>query len=168
MENIIMSRRCIRKFEDRAVEREKLEKIVRGAMQSPTAKNTQCWEFLVVTEPESCAAVSKMSPFAMCAEKAPALVIPMVNFDRVDSADCWWVEDLAAATMTVIYMAESLGLGACWLGMYPLQERTDKLREYFDLPENIMPFAVVPVGYKQRVKEPEDRFDAAKLHWERF
>ena len=168
MQDIIMNRRSTRKFEDRPVEHEKLEAIVRGAMQAPTAKNTQCWEFMVVTEPESKAAISKMSPFAMCAENAPALIIPMVNFDRVDSADIWWVEDLSAASMTVIYMAESLGLGATWLGMYPLEERTTKMREYFELPDNIMPFAVIPVGYKQRVKEFEDRFDAAKLHWERF
>lgn len=164
----IFKRRSIRKFEDRPVEREKLELILRAAMQSPTSKNTQCWEFLVVTDKESCRAVSQMSEFAVCAANAPAIIIPMVNFDRVDSEDIWWVEDLSTVTQTILLKIEDMGLGAVWLGMYPLAERISGIRDYFKLPDNITPFAAIPLGYKLREKPPEDRFDPEKIHWERF
>ena len=164
----IMRRRSIRKFQDRPVEREKLEAILRAAMQSPTAKNSQCWEFLVVTEPEAKEAVSRMSEFAMCAAKAGALIIPLANQQRTDPAEDWWVQDLAAAVQTMLLQIEEEGLGATWLGMYPRKSRTDALRDYFRLPEHITPFAVIALGYKAKEKPAEDRWDPEQVHWERF
>ncbi len=166
--NSIMQRRSIRKFEKRPVEKEKIEHILRAAMQSPTAKNSRCWEFLVVTDQGACEAISKMSEFAMCAAQAPAVIIVMANFNRVDSSALWWVQDLAAATQTVLIQAEEEGLGAVWLGMYPLEERVNRLSAYFQLPDHIMPFSVVPVGYKLREKPFDDRYDPEKIHWETF
>lgn len=166
--NSIWKRRSIRKFETRPVEREKLERILRAAMQSPTAKDSRCWEFLVVTDREDCVAVSRMSEYAMCAAAAPVLMIPMVNLTRTSTEECWWVEDLAAATQTMLLQIEEEGLGATWLGMYPRKSRTDALREYFQLPDHILPFAVIALGYKLREKGPEDRWDPEKVHWGRY
>jgi nitroreductase len=166
--NSIMRRRSIRKFEDRPVDKEKIENILRAAMQSPTAKNSQCWEFLVVTDRPACEAISKMSEYAMCAAQAPVIIIPMVNFRRVDPGKLWWVEDLSAAAQTILIQAEEEGLGAVWLGIYPIEERTRRLAEYFKLPEHILPFAAVPIGYKLREKPFEDRYDIEKVHWEIF
>lgn len=166
--NSIMQRRSIRKFEDRPVEKEKIENILRAAMQTPTAKDSRCWEFLIVTDRTACEAISKMSEFAMCAAQAPAVIIPMVNFRNENPSELWWVENLAAATQTILIQAEEEGLGAVWLGMYPLEERTSQLREYFQLPDYIMPFAAIPVGYKLREKPFEDRYDPEKVHWESF
>ena len=166
--NSIMKRRSIRKFEDRPVEREKLESILRAAMQSPTAKDSRCWEFLVVTDREACEAMSKMSEFAMCAAKAPALIVTMVNLSQTNPEECWWVEDLSAATQTILLQIEEEGLGGTWLGMYPRQARTDALRAYFQLPDHILPFSVVALGYKLREKEPENRWNPDKVHWERY
>ena len=168
MLNSIMNRRSIRKFEDRPVEREKLEAILRAAMQSPTAKDSRCWEFLVVTDRAACEAVSKMSEFAMCAAKAPALIIPMVNLSQTSSEECWWVEDLAAATQTMLIQIEEEGLGGTWLGMYPRKSRTDALRAYFELPDHILPFAVIALGYKGKEKPGEDRWNPEKVHWEHY
>ncbi|MBP1737464.1 MAG: nitroreductase [Oscillospiraceae bacterium] len=166
--NSIMRRRSVRKFEDRPVEQEKLEHLLRAAMQSPTAKDSRCWEFLVITDRAACEAISKMSEYAMCAAKAPAMVITMVNLHNTDPDTLWWVEDLSAATQTILIQAEEEGLGAVWLGMYPREERTSQLQAYFQLPEHIMPFAVIPLGYKQKEKPFEDRFDPAKVHWDTF
>lgn len=166
--NSIMKRRSIRKFEDRPVEREKLESVLRAAMQSPTAKDSRCWEFLVVTDRAACEAVSKMSEFAMCAARAPALIVTMVNLAQTSMEECWWVEDLSAATQTILIQLEEEGLGGVWLGMYPRKARTDALRSYFQLPDHILPFSVIALGYKLREKEPEDRWDPGKVHWERY
>lgn len=161
----IMDRRSIRKFEDRPVEREKLEAILRAAMQSPTGKNSQCWEFLVIEDEADRVAVSGMSPFGQCAKNAKALILVMANMDRADPAVPVWIQDLSAASMTMLTQAELEGLGATWLGMYPFQERLDAVRAYFHLPETLVPFSVIALGYKLKPKPSEDRYDPAKVHW---
>ncbi len=164
----IMNRRSIRKFQDRPVEREKLEAILRAAMQAPSAKNSQCWRFLVVQKPEALEAVSKMSPYSMCAKNAKALIITLTD-KRIDRFDLGiWVQDLSAANQNMLTQIEAEGLGATWLGMYPFPERIQALKDYFQLPDEVMPFSVIALGYKAREKEPEDRYDPEKVHWETY
>ena len=166
--NAIMDRRSIRKFQDRPVEQEKLEAVLRAAMQAPSGKNSQCWEFLVIREEADRLAVTTMSPFAQCAKNAKALVMVMVNMDRADPDIPVWIQDLSAACMNMLTQAELEGLGATWLGMYPFQERLDAARAYFHIPENLIPFSVIALGYKLSEKTPEDRYDPAKVHWDRI
>ena len=166
--NAIMDRRSIRRFQDRPVEREKIEAVLRAAMQSPTGKNSQCWEFLVLENEADRVALSGMSPFGQCAKNAPAVILTMCNMDRADPAVDVWVQDLSAACMTMLTQAELEGLGATWLGMYPFQERLDAIRAWFALPERYIPFSAIALGYKLKEKPPEDRFDPAKIHWGRI
>ena len=161
----IMDRRSIRKFQDRPVEREKLEAILRAAMQAPSGKNSQCWEFLVIEDEKDRLAVTEMSPFAQCAKNARALILVMVNRDRADPDVPVWIQDLAAASMNMLTQAELEGLGATWLGMYPFQERLDAARAYFRLPENLDVFSVIALGYKLAEKPAQDRYDPEKVHW---
>lgn len=164
----IMNRRSTRKFQDRPVEREKLESILRAGMQAPSAKNTQCWRFLVVQEKDSLEAVSTMSPYSMCARNAKALIITMVDksVDRFEMG--LWIQDLSAANENMLTQIEAEGLGGTWLGMYPFPERVQALTEYFQLPSDVMPFSVIALGYKAKEKEPEDRYDPSKVHWEAY
>lgn len=166
--NAIMDRRSIRRFQDRPVEREKIEAVLRAAMQSPTGKNSQCWEFLVIEDEADRVAVSQMSPFAQCAKNASALILVMVNKERADPDVPVWIQDLSAASMTMLTQAELEGLGATWLGMYPFQERLDAVRAYFALPENLVPFSVIALGYKLSEKPAQDRYDPEKVHWGRI
>lgn len=163
-----MDRRSIRRFEDRPVEREKVEAVLRAAMQSPSGKNSQCWEFLVIEDETDRIAVTQMSPFAQCAKNAKALILVMVNADRADPNVPVWIQDLSAASMSMLIQAELEGLGATWLGMYPFQERLDAAREYFGLPEHLTPFSIIAMGYKQKEKPAEDRYDPDKVHWGRI
>jgi len=55
------------------------------------------------------------------------------------------------------------GLAEVWLGMYPLKERIEGAGKLFNLPANIIPFAIVPIGYSDEEKEPKDRFDPGKI-----
>lgn len=164
----IMDRRSIRKFEDRPVEREKIEAVLRAAMQSPTGKNSQCWEFLVIEDEADRVALSGMSPFGQCAKNAKAVILVMCNMDRADPDVPVWIQDLSAASMTMLTQAELEGLGATWLGMYPFRERLDAIRAYFALPDNLIPFSAIALGYKLKEKPAEDRYDPAKVHWDRL
>ena len=72
---------------------------------------------------------------------------------------------MSAATQTMLIQIEEEGLGGTWLGMYPLMDRVEKLRKYFNLPEHILPFAMIACGYKAKNKPVEDRWDEKKVHW---
>ena len=74
--------------------------------------------------------------------------------------------ELAADVGSVIYGEEAveLGLGAVWLGIAPVRERMDKMREILNLPDHLEAFAIVPVGYPEREKAQQDRYDPARVH----
>ena len=61
----IFKRISVRKYEDRPVEPEKVEKILRAAMAAPSARNQQPWEFYVVTSKEKIRELSQCSPYAV-------------------------------------------------------------------------------------------------------
>lgn len=166
MNNVILSRRSTRSYEDRPIEKDKIEMILRGAMQSPTSMNKQEWEFLVVKKAENKKFLSEVSPYAGCAAKADTVIVPMVNFSLIDKEDRFWIEDLSAVSATILYMAESVGLGAVWLGMYPQIERCYAIQKHFQLPEHLLPFSVIPMGYKAFCKEAPSRYDVGKVHWD--
>lgn len=71
--NSIFHRVSIRKFQDKPVEEEKIERIIRAAMQAPSAANQQPWEFYVVTDREKIKELGASSPYAAPASNAPVL-----------------------------------------------------------------------------------------------
>ena len=161
----IMNRRSIRRFEERSVEREKLEAVLRAAMQAPSGKNSQCWEFLVLEDRESMDAVATMSPFSQSARNAQAIIIVLGRMDLADPEVPIWIQDLSAATMSALIQIEAEGLGGTWLCMYPFPERIRAMRDYFRLPDSVMPFCAIALGYKLREKAAEDRYVPDKVHW---
>lgn len=166
--NSIMKRRSIRKFQDRPVEPDKIERILRAAMQAPSSKDSRPWEFIVVTDAGTKKILSETDPFSISAANAPVLIVPLVNLDRCRGEEDWWVEDLAAATENMMIQIEEEGLGGTWLGIYPLPERVSHVANHFHLPERIIPFCIVEFGYKLREKPFDDRYEPERVHWEKY
>ena len=167
MNEIIRTRRSVRRYEGRAVEPEKIETLLHAAMQAPSAKNQQPWEFIVVTDKGTRETISKMSPFAGFAADAPAVIVTLCDLDRADQFN-WWVSDMAACTENILLQAVEEGLGACWCGFYPYADRFEPMKELFSLPRNIMPFSVVTLGYPAREPKVVDRFEPARVHYEKY
>lgn len=166
--DIIDRRRSVRKFSDRPVEKEVLERIIRAGMQAPSAHNTQPWEFLVVTDQEDRKTVAGMSPYAKMAANAPALIIVCCDRSRGledQEGNCWWVQDLSACTENILLQIVEEQLGGVWLGFYPDQGRVRMVKEYFNLPEQIVPFSVVALGYGEQENRFTNRFSADKIHY---
>lgn len=60
------------------------------------------------------------------------------------------------------------GLGAVWCGIYPLEERVAGFRKLLGAPAHIVPFALVPIGHPAEVKPQAKRYDAARVHQDRW
>lgn len=76
-----------------------------------------------------------------------------------------WTLDCSAATENFLLAAHALGLGAVWCGIYPAQERMDKMSQMLELQNDKVPFAVVPVGYPAADNAPKDKWNADKVSW---
>ena len=161
--NEIFERASIRKYQDRPVEPEKIEALLRAAMAAPSAGNQQPWEFYVVTAPEMIRALSQVHRYAGCAADAPVVLVPCYRTEGI-----WLPEyapvDLAIATENLLLSIVSEGLGGVWLGIYPQQDRVAAVDKLLHLPETLHAFALVPLGYPAESRKQQDRFDPSRIH----
>ena len=127
----IITRRSIRKYSDKIVPSELIDKLIKAAMYAPSARNTQPWHFMVIDDRQLLNQIPEIHPFAdMCRQASHAIfVCGDVNIEKLEgyiSLNC------AAATQNILLAAHELGLGSVWLGVYPRKERMNplaKLRE---------------------------------------
>jgi nitroreductase/flavin reductase (DIM6/NTAB) family NADH-FMN oxidoreductase RutF len=167
MENI-MTRTSIRAYEDRQIEDEKVEKMLQAAMAAPTAGNKQPWKFVVIKDKNTLKTISGHFHTMTMTENAPMAIVVCGDMDLTfpeDGRD-YWVEDASAATENLLLAAHSMGLGAVWCGIYPMQDRVKYLSELLKLPENIVPLNVIPVGYPAEDPAPKDKWKPENVHYE--
>lgn len=166
--NPIFKRRSIRKFSDDEVSITQVKNLIKAGMQAPSAFNSQPWEFIIVSDKKDLEAVSKMSKFAKPAKNAQKLIIVLGN-TKVDNIVCPMIQqDLSACTQNILLQVVEDGLGAVWLGFYPKEDRVNALREYFNIPDHIIPFSVIAIGYPKEDKNPENRYDESKIHLDKY
>lgn len=166
----ILTRTSIRSYENRDVEDEKIELMLRAAMAAPTAGNKQPWRFVIIKDKNTLKAISEHFNTMKMAESAPLAVVVCgdMNDTFPDDGRDYWVEDASAATENMLLAAHSLGLGAVWCGIYPMKERIGYLKKLLDLPDNIVPLNVVPVGYPAEDPAPKDKWKPQNVHNERW
>lgn len=164
---VIFKRRSIRKYQDKEVENQKIEKLLRAAMQAPSAGNQRPWEFIVVKDKETLKRLSDVNPYSKMVASANVAIVFLANKDYMKYPE-YWQQDMAAATQNLLLEATYLGLGAVWLGIAPLEERMKYVKEVFNLPENIDVFAIVPVGYPVEENKYIDRYDEKRIKFERY
>ena len=161
--NEIFHRTSIRKYLDKMVENEKIETMLQAAMAAPSAGNQQPWEFYVVKDKTVLDQLSKTSPYASCCASAP---LAFVACYRIDCSMPEYAQiDMSASVENLLLEADSLGLGAVWLGIAPLKERMEAVHTVLNVPKNLDAFAIIPCGYSEVVHAQQDRFDKQRIHY---
>ena len=153
----ILTRKSVRRFEDKEIEQDKIDNLLKAAMASPSGVNKQPWKFIVVKSEENKKKVIDNMPFGKY--DSPIIIIPCVrDLETVplnhDLAYC----DLSSATENILLMAHAQGLGAVWCAIYPSKSRIKAIRKALGLPVGISPFSAIYVGYpslndKSQVKD---------------
>ena len=161
--NEIFTRVSIRRFQDRPVEPEKLEALLRAAMAAPSAGNQQPWEFYVVTNRQLLEALSEASPYAGCAKEAPVAIVSA--YREALWAPAYAQIDMSIAMENLWLETQALGLGGVWLGIAPGEERMQKVEKILGMPASLRAFAVFPFGYPAESRPQQDRFDESRIHW---
>jgi nitroreductase len=163
----IFKRRSIRRFRDEEIGEDMVKKILAAAMAAPSAGNQQPWQFIVVRKKEILIKVSECSPYAKATAEAPVAIVVCGDLS-LEKHTGYWVQDCSAAVENMLIEITSLGLGSVWLGVYPRADRVSYLQKYFSLPESIVPFAIIPVGFPAQELPPSNRYNESRIHCEKW
>lgn len=165
----IMTRTSIRQFKAQPVEQDKVDILLKAAMAAPSALNLQPWHFIVINDKETIALLSGKRPTS-----APLMIAVCGDTDKTMLPDGstklpdFWVEDVSAATENLLLAAHALGLGAVWTGVYPAMDRTAEVANVLNCPQNIVPLAVVRVGYPDESPEPKNKYKEDNISYNKF
>jgi len=163
----IFTRRSVRKYSDKPVSDATVKLLLQAAMAAPTAKNTQSWEFIVIRDKKTLAQIPAFHPFSQQLPNCQVAIVVCGN-TKLEAAKGHWIPDGANASMNILLAAHSLGLGAVWTTFYPYEDRTAGIRKLLNLPEHIMPLNIIPLGYPVEKRAYQDRFNPAKVHYEKW
>jgi nitroreductase len=163
LNEIILNRRSIRKFTPRIVGKEEIIEIIRAAMYAPSAVNRQPWHFVVIDNRKTLEDVMRIHPNAGMLSTAPLAILICGDEERQHDTN-YWTADCGAATENLLLSASALGLGSCWIGIYPRLQRMQAFHDLFALPPHIQAFALIALGYPAEKKDLPDRFDPSRIY----
>lgn len=142
--NLAEERYSLRKFSDQPVEKEKLDLILKAGQLAPTACNYQPQRILVLENEAALTILKHCTPYHFNAPMALLICYDKAvswkrSYDGKDSGDI----DSSIVTTHMTLQATELGLGTTWVGHF----NPTLIRKEFVLPDNIVPVALLPLGY---------------------
>ena len=159
----LITRRSIRRYQDRSVPQAMLDQILDAAMQAPSAVNKQPWHFVVIDDQDLLKKVPTVHSHARMAVGAPAAILVCGDPELAHSPS-YLPQDCAAATENILLAAHALGLGAVWCGVYSQGEREAGFSELLGIPDGVRPFSLVVLGYPDEQPEQPHRFRPERVH----
>jgi len=163
----ILNRKSIRKYKDIKISDEIIEQLLRAAMAAPSAGNEQPWEFIVLRDKETMKKITEVHQYSKMLLNTDAAIV-ICGDEAKEVFKGYWVQDCSAATENILIAAEDMGLGAVWLGVYPIEDRVQAIKELLNLPDSVIPLSIVPIGYPDEDRKPADRFNKARIHYDRW
>jgi nitroreductase len=158
---VLRSRRSIRTYADKSVERSIIEEIVDCARLAPTAMNDQPWDFVVLTARDDLRRIPSMLGHAEFIANAAFAVLVLAR-----ETGCA-VEDCSAATENLLIAAAAHGIGSCWVAGAK-QAYAPVVANAFGAPGDRQLIAIVSFGYPAEDPQIEKRTLPDVLHWDRF
>lgn len=163
----IMMRGNTRKFTQDPVADSEVDAILRAAMQARTAGNQTPWHFIVVKNAALIKALAHNNMTAGPIRKAPVVLILLSDTRGLKFPESWPM-DLAAAAENILLEAQHLGLGTLWISVYPHEDRIRHIRSLFELPIEVTPFCLIPIGHPDGKPIRLDHYDASRVHYDSF
>lgn len=163
----LFARRSIRTYKDREIPEDMIRDLLEAGMAAPSAVAKDPWHFIVVRDKGMLNSVADGLPNGQMLRDAAAGLVICGDIDKAhDNQESYMLQDCSAAIENILLASSMLGLGACWLGVHPRQERVVHIRNLFGLPENIIPLSAIAVGWPDEEKGPRTRYADAAVHWE--
>ena len=149
--DVILSRRSIRKYENKEIPKEILQQILEAGRQAPSAVNRQPIRFVVVTNQnilkDLCDTI-----ITRFVKEAPAVIVGCADVKSLMTGK-WAVVDTTIAMENMVIAAWALGIGSCWIGACNEQ----KVKEMLRIPKDWKVVALVTLGYPSEQPKPKKK-----------
>lgn len=165
--NIILHRRSVRRYKERAIEQEKIEQLLQAALASPSSKHLNPWEFIVVDNKDILSQMAACRTYGSQMLKGAALgIVVCVDPSQTDTWQC----DGAIAAEHILLCASDTGLGACWVQVYNRDGAEALVRELCHIPESLNVLCIISVGYPDEDKKPinPEHLQYDKIHYGQY
>jgi nitroreductase len=141
----ILSRRSIRDYRDKPVEKEKLQRVLEAGRQAPSAANQQPARIVVVTDPATRKKLAQAANSQTFVGQAPVVLVGCaVKTDKVMGCGQYaYPIDVAICMTTMSLAAAAEGLGTCWIGAF----KEDHVKQILGIPEEVRVVELMPIGY---------------------
>jgi len=165
----IRNRRSIRKFKVGAeVTDAQIKILLEAAMLAPSACNTRPWEFVVVKDRAKLDEIRNTHPYTGMLETATLAIIILALPDAQEGIkdglpQGFYPQDCGAATQNILLAAVELGLGACWCGVYPKENRIVEIQQI--LGTDKLPFNVIAVGVPDESPVPRGQYEESRVRY---
>jgi nitroreductase len=155
---IIKERRSIRDFQDKNIPDDIIKKLIDAIIWAPSAGNLQSRKFYFVRDAKIKKAVAAAALNQSFIAEAPLVVVGCAD-SRIGNRygergiNLYSIQDVACSIMSMMLVAAENGLGTVWVGAF----REGDVFEILDMPHNLRPVAIVPVGYPSRMPSAPPR-----------
>lgn len=154
-QELINKRQSVRKYSDKAVEKEKIKRCIEAARLAPSASNSQPWKLLIVDNPElknkvakeTCSKLLKFNKFVLEASVIIVIVLEKAKVktrigEKLKNKE-WRLIDIGIAAEHFCLQATEEGLGTCMLGWY----NEKPIKKLLNIPDNKPIGLLISVGY---------------------
>jgi nitroreductase len=163
----ILERRSIRVYSPGEIDEAAVQKLLATAMAAPSAAGKNPWHFVVVRNKQTLARIAMTLPYGQMLATAALGIVVCGDLEVAhDNQLSYLLQDCSAAIENLLLCAHILGLGGCWLGVHPREERIKSIKEILSLPAYVIPVACISLGYPGESKEPHATYNPNCVHAE--
>jgi len=163
----IFGRRSIRVYSPGEVSEEQVKKLLAAAMAAPSAAARYPWRFVVVRNRQTLLRIAGVLPYGQMLQSAALGLAVCGDLEAAhDGQLSYLLQDCSAAIENLLLCAHILGLGACWLGVHPREDRIKSIKEILSLPASVIPVACISVGHPGESKGPHTNYNSELVHFD--
>lgn len=167
--DFIFGRRSVRVYSPGEIDDTAVTRLLEAAMAAPSAMTKDPWRFIVVRDKQTLNQLAAMLPGGKMLVTATLAIVVCGDIEiAFEKHIGFLVQDCSAAIQNLLLAAHALGLGACWVGVYPLEDAVRRLRQMLSAPSSITPVAVISLGHPGEQLPPRTRYNPDHVHFDKW
>lgn len=165
--SFIFKRRSVRSYAGEPVSKEMVKDLLEAAMAAPSACAKDPWRFVVVRDRDRLARIADGLPNGKTLPKAAVGIVVAGDMDAAHSGELsYLLQDCSAAIENILLAATAFGLGACWLGIHPREDRVAHVMSLMKMPDSWVPVSVIAIGWPVDSQPPRTRYKETSVFYE--
>ena len=159
----IMTRRSIRAFQNTPVTEAQIKVLLEAAMNAPSAGDGRPWHFVVTTDRAKLNALADAVDEGNAMFKQAHAAVLICLDESLEKFKGFGPQDCSCAAQNLQLAAHDMGLGTVWVAVIGVPPRVAGCRKVLGVPENLIPFALFPIGVPGEMLPAEYRYDESRM-----